>query len=303
MAKPTILLHIDCDAQASSFDAIVALDAGVQQLITRSNVQPSQIQSLIHGTIFTRGPADLKNTAVFIGGSEVAESDSLFAAAQKCFFGPMRVSVMSDPNGSNTTAAAAVLACQRHINLENKRVVILGGTGPVGQRIAQIITALNLNTDVVIGSRRIERAQTVIKRVVDHLNKSDTNFTGDLQPQLTPAALISPSEALAVASNADVIFSAGAAGVEFLDERWPETQASVMIDLNAVPPAGIAGIDVTAAGTEINGKICYGAIGVGELKMRIHKQAIRSLFESKDQVLDTQAIYQIGTVLMADKQC
>ena len=66
MAKPTILLHIDCDAQASSFDAIVALDAGVQQLITRSNVQPSQIQNLIHGTMFTRGPADLKNTAIFL---------------------------------------------------------------------------------------------------------------------------------------------------------------------------------------------------------------------------------------------
>lgn len=296
MAKPTILLHIDCDAQASSFDAIVALDAGVQQLITRSNVQPSQIQSLIHGTMFTRGPADLKNTAIFFGGSEVAESDSLFALAQKCFFGPMRVSVMSDPNGCNTTAAAAVLACQRHINLNNKRVVILGGTGPVGQRIAQIITGLNLSTEVVIGSRRIERAQAVTERVVDHLRETDPKFT-DLRPQLTPAALISPSEALAVASNADVIFSAGAAGVEFLDERWPETQASVLVDLNAVPPAGIANIAPTAAGTKINDKICYGAIGVGELKMRIHKQAIGRLFESNDQVLDTQAIYKLGVEL------
>ena len=302
MAKPTILLHIDCDAQASSFDAIVALDAGVQQLITRSNVQPSQIQNLIHGTMFTRGPADLKNTAIFFGGSEVAESDSLFAAAQKCFFGPMRVSVMSDPNGCNTTAAAAVLACQRHIDLDNKRVVILGGTGPVGQRIAQIITALNLNTEVVIGSRRIERAQAVIKQVVDHLRESDPNFKDDLQPQLTPAALISPSEALAVASNADVIFSAGAAGVEFLDERWPETQASVLIDLNAVPPAGIANISSTAAGTEIDSKICYGAIGVGELKMRIHKRAISRLFESNDQILDTQAIYKLGAELAASEQ-
>ena len=109
--------------------------------------------------------------------------------------------------------------------------------------------------------------------------------------------MISPSEALAVASNADVIFSAGAAGVEFLDERWPETQASVLIDLNAVPPAGIANISSTAAGTEIDSKICYGAIGVGELKMRIHKRAISRLFESNDQILDTQAIYQLGAEL------
>ena len=155
---------------------------------------------------------------------------------------------------------------------------------------------------MVIGSRRIERAQAVIKRVVDHLRESDPNFTDDLQPQLTPAALISPSEALAVASNADVIFSAGAAGVEFLDERWPETQASVLIDLNAVPPAGIANVPPTAAGTKINDKICYGAIGVGELKMRIHKRAISRLFESNDQVLDTQAIYKLGTELAASEQ-
>ena len=299
MAKPTVLLHIDCDPQASTFDSIVALDAGVQQLISRSNVTLNDIQNLIHGAMFTRGPTDLKNTGVFFGGSDVAKSDSLFAAALDCFFGPMRVSVMSDPNGSNTTAAAAVLSCQQHIDLDNKRIVILGGTGPVGQRIAQIITAMNLNTEVVVGSRRIERAQTVIKRVLDHLRKSDPNFKGDLQPQLTPAALISPSETLAVTSNADIIFSAGAAGVEFLDERWASNQASVLIDLNAVPPAGIANIAPTAAGTEINGKICYGAIGVGELKMRIHKRAIQSLFESNDRVLDTQVIYKLGKKMLA----
>ena len=139
MEKSLILLQIDCDKQASTFDSIVALDAGVQQVVTRSDVEMLDIQGLIHGAMFTRGPADLKNTAVFFGGSNVAESDSFFAAAQECFFGPMRVSVMSDPNGCNTTAAAAVLAVQRHADLANKRIVILGGTGPVGQRIAQII--------------------------------------------------------------------------------------------------------------------------------------------------------------------
>ena len=53
------------------------------------------------------------------------------------------------------------------------------------------------------------------------------------------------------------------------------------------------------AGTEINGKICYGAIGVGELKMRIHKRAIQSLFEANDRVLDTQAIYKLGKEMLA----
>ena len=301
MAKPTVLLHIDCDAQASTFDSIVALDAGVQQLISRSNVDLNDVQSLVHGAMFTRGPADLKSSAVFFGGSDVDKSDEMFAAALDCFFGPMRVSVMSDPNGCNTTAAAAVLACQRHIDLDNKHVVILGGTGPVGQRIAQIICGLNLKGEVTVCSRNLDRAQSV----VDGLSESSEQSASGLKTKLTAAALTTADETLAVASTADVIFSAGAAGVELLDQRWRETKASVLLDLNAVPPAGIAGIDVTAAGIEIDGKTCYGAIGVGELKMRIHKRAIQSLFESNDRVLDTQAIYELGKNLgiKTQKEC
>ena len=296
MSKPTILLHVDCDKQASTFDSIVALDAGVQRVITRSDVEALDIQGLIHGAMFTRGPADLKNTAVFFGGSNIAESDSLFAAAQECFFGPMRVSIMSDPNGCNTTAAAAVLAVQRHADLANKRVVILGGTGPVGQRIAQIILGLNLGGELVVCSRSLERAQAV----ADGLTESFPASEGEPNTQISAAELTSRDAALAATETADVVFSAGAAGVELLDQRWRKTNASVLLDLNAVPPAGIAGVEPTASGTEIDGKICYGAIGIGELKMKIHKRAIQSLFESNDRVLDTQAIYRIGADLLAD---
>ena len=296
MGKPSILLHIDPDKQASTFDSIVALDAGVQHLISRSEVEPLDLQGLIHGAMFTRGPADLKHTAVFFGGSDVAKSDSLFAAAQECFFGPMRVSLMSDPNGCNTTAAAAVLAVQRHADLTNKRIVVLGATGPVGQRIAQIIVGLNLGGELVVCSRHIERAQAV----VDGLSEPNQASDAEPQTQLSAAELTSADAALAATKTADFIFSAGAAGVQMLDERWRETNARVLLDLNAVPPAGIAGIEPTASGAEIDGKICYGAIGVGELKMKIHKRAIRSLFESNDRVLDTQAIYQIGADLLVE---
>ena len=295
MGKPLILLHVDCDRQASTFDSIVALDAGVQQVITRSEVEPLELQGLMHGAMFTRGPADLKSTAVFFGGSDVAKSDSLFAAAQECFFGPMRVSVMSDPNGCNTTAAAAVLAVQRHSDLANKRIVILGATGPVGQRIAQIIVSLDLGGELVVCSRHIERAQAV----VDGLTKPDQVSTAKLRTRLSAAELTSADAAFAATESADVVFSAGAAGVQMLDQRWRETNASVLLDLNAVPPGGIAGIKPTASGDETDGKICYGAIGVGELKMKIHKHAIQSLFESNDRVLDTQAIYHLGADLLA----
>ena len=43
----------------------------------------------------------------------MAAGERLLAAVRKAFFGPMRVSVMLDSNGSNTTAVAAVVKLQQ----------------------------------------------------------------------------------------------------------------------------------------------------------------------------------------------
>ena len=69
------------------------------------------------------------------------------------------------------------------------------------------------------------------------------------------------------------------------------------IDLSAVPPVGLAGVEITDKAAQRDGVICYGAIGVGGLKMKIHKAAIRQLFEANDQVLDAEEIYRIGQQL------
>ena len=92
------------------------------------------------------------------------------------------------------------------------------------------------------------------------------------------------------------MIAAGAAGVELLpaDLRRSLSSLKVAIDVNAVPPAGIGGIEVFDKGNERDGVVCYGAIGVGGLKMKIHKAALRKLFESNDKVLDWAEIYSIG---------
>ncbi|MFN5951616.1 MAG: methylene-tetrahydromethanopterin dehydrogenase N-terminal domain-containing protein, partial [Pirellulaceae bacterium] len=51
--KKSVLLQLDPDIQASSFDALVAIDAGVDVLLSRSGVQESHVASLVHGMIFT----------------------------------------------------------------------------------------------------------------------------------------------------------------------------------------------------------------------------------------------------------
>jgi hypothetical protein len=73
----------------------------------------------------------------------------------------------------------------------------------------------------------------------------------------------------------------------------------VAIDLNAVPPAGLAGIDAMDKAKQRDGVLCYGAIGVGGTKMKIHKAAIQRLFEANDQVLDAEEIFEIGRQLLA----
>jgi hypothetical protein len=100
-----------------------------------------------------------------------------------------------------------------------------------------------------------------------------------------------------------LIVAAGAAGAELLTEeqRRELTSLQVAIDLNAVPPAGLAGIAVTDKAADHNGVFCYGAIGVGGANMKIHKAALKQLFETNDQLLDTEAIYAIGEKLFASK--
>ena len=115
-----ILLQLDTDPHPSSFDSVVAIDSGVDHLLQYGNVQAESVTSLVHGAMFTRGGEDLSQTAIFIGGSNVHTAEELMKSVSKVFFGPVRVSVMLDANGCNTTAAAAVAAAHVSVLCANK---------------------------------------------------------------------------------------------------------------------------------------------------------------------------------------
>ena len=78
---------------------------------------------------------------------------------------------------------------------------------------------------------------------------------------------------------------AGAAGVTLLPASvWrnlPKLKA--LIDLNAVPPLGIEGVEATDKNAERDHVRAWGALGVGGTKMKIHKKAIQELFTSNDK--------------------
>jgi hypothetical protein len=288
MSKPAkVLIQLDGDAHASVFDSIVAVDSGVDHLLAHHNVEPTQVRDLVHGAMFTRGGGDLRRTAVFIGGSNVAVGEALLEQAVKSFFGPLRVSVMLDASGANTTAVAAVLAAARHVELKGSTCLVLAATGPVGQRVARLLA--HAGAVVRVGSRSIQRAEAVCAAV-------SAKVVG---AKLSPVAAGGGAETAAALEGAQMVVAAGAAGVELLPENLRRECGSLKaaIDLNAVPPVGIAGIEITDKAKERDGVICYGAIGVGGLKMKIHKAAIRRLFKASDLVLDAEQIFEIGREL------
>jgi hypothetical protein len=287
MERFKILIQLDGDAQASVFDAVVAVDTGVDHLLQYRGVEPKQVRDLVHGAIFTRGPKELHNTAVFVGGSDVAHGEALLAEVKQSFFGPMRVSVMLDANGANTTAAAAVLAAARHIELKGVEALVLAATGPVGQRAVQLLA--REGATIRVASRSKARAEDVCRRIAGLLP----------QTRLSAWATDAPANVAAAIDGVQLVIAAGAAGVQLLPRSLRQSCSTlrVAVDLNAVPPAGIEGIDAADKAVARDGATCYGAIGVGATKMKIHKAAISRLFTSNALVLDAEEIYTIGKEL------
>lgn len=279
-----ILIQLDSDPQPSVFDAVVAADAGVDQLLSYGGVAMDEVRELVYGAMFTRGVPDLKNTAVFIGGRNVATGEAVLEEVKKAFFGPMRVSVMLDANGCNTTAAAAVLRAARHLDLTGTNALVLGATGPVGQRVCRLLAAQGAH--VRAGSRQKERAERVCERVIAAVALAKVEALAAGTPEEVGAAL----------EGVELVIAAGATGVQLLPkaQRLACRALKVAIDLNAVSPFGIEGVQVTDKAKDRDGVVSYGAIGVGGTKMKIHKAAIARLFESNELVLDADGIYEIG---------
>jgi hypothetical protein len=286
--KPKILIQLDTDPQPSVFDAVVAIDAGAEHLLRHGGVTPENVRDLVYGALFTRGPADLAATAIFIGGSNVSAGEALLDAVRATFFGPFRVSVLLDANGANTTAAAAVIAALTSISgsLEGASAAVLAATGPVGQRAARLLC--RLGATVAVGSRSLARAAALAESI-------QKTTGGTVKPFATTSA-----ESLADAINGcAVVVSAGAAGITLLPaEIWRNLSAlRVVIDVNAVPPLGVEGIEATDKNAERNHVRAWGALGVGGTKMKIHKKAIQELFTSNDRILDAEQVFALGRSL------
>lgn len=282
-----LLLQFDCDKQPSSFDRIVAYDAGVDDVISYSNVVVDDVEGLVQGGFFTRGIPDLKNTAIWIGGSSVPAGEDLLKAVRNTFFGPFELSVMLDSNGCNTTAATAVAKIVKEIDVKGQKVVVAAGTGPVGQRAAGLLASEG--AEVTITSRTQEKADKAAKAVSNRFGV-----------QVEGAVLNDDKSAHAALEGAVAVFTTGAAGVQLVSEDvWKAVPSlKVIADINAVPPLGIEGIKMDDNGMERHGRISFGALGIGGRKMKVHRTCVARLFESNDVVMDAEEIYAVAKELV-----
>ena len=282
-----LLYQLDTDITASVFDSVVAYDGGADQVTGIGNVNPQNVLAMVDGCIYTRAPKDKQFTAIFVGGSSLTEGQAVFDAIKKRFFSNFRVSVMFDSNGSNTTAAAAVANIVNTCDVLGKKAVILGGTGPVGQRAAALLSLEK--ADVFITSRNIEKAEQISAEINERFDTNVKALPGGTNDERVTSIL-----------GASIVMATGASGVVLLNKKdWIESQSiEVVCDANAMPPLGIEGVELNDKAREIAGKKAFGAIGFGGLKISVHRECVSRLFHSNDGIFDAEEIYRIAKEML-----
>jgi hypothetical protein len=281
-----LLYQLDTDPHPAVFDNVVGFDGGADHVMGYGGCTPKNVRPLVEGAIFTRAPKEKKNTALFVGGSDMAAGEAVLGAVQKVFFADFRVSVMLDSNGSNTTAAAAVTRLVQSGDVKGKKAVVLAGTGPVGRRAAVMLA--REGAKVTITSRDQAKGEQACREMKERF-KVEVAAVGAATNQDRAAAI----------EGASVVIAAGMGGVTLLDEtQWKDNKTLKLIaDANATPPLGIGGADMMDRGKDRHGKIIWGAIGFGTLKLALHRACIAKLFERNDQILDAEEIYALAKTM------
>ncbi len=286
MSKQSIIHMIDPMPNASPFDINMAVDAGYDVVLPYSNVELWQVNGLVQDAIFSREPDGVKKTAVFIGGRDIGLAKQMLDAAKKAMVPPFEISVLADPSGAFTTAAAMVACVERELKdkhgmeLKDSRGIIFGGTGPVG--IATGVIASLAGADItLVDHQSVENAQNAA---------NEYNASCGCTMKGTVAA--SDADKAYLLASVDVVFCTAKAGVEILSDSILADTKSLKVagDVNAVPPLGIRGLDLQDFGEPLthavaaDGAIGIGALAVGHIKYRTQQALLKLLLETDKPV-------------------
>jgi len=295
MERPYLLHMLTAAKHLSPFDVNMAYDAGWSACTPYIGVNLDEVRDLVQDAIFSRGPKGVKRTGIFIGGRDTHLAMEMMQLAQKSMVPPFEVSLFADPSGAFTTAAGMVACVERELKksdrqgLQGKRIVVLGGTGPVGSTAAML--ASRAGADAVIVSHESQAKADDMAKLCNQ--RYGSNLTG---ADGSDEALI-----VQLVSQADVVFNAAKAGVQVMNKVHLEAaeRLKVACDVNAVPPEGIEGVGVLDDAKPISGSssgaVGIGALTVGNVKYQTQHLLLKKMYESgKPEYLDFNMAFEVA---------
>lgn len=295
--KKTVLIFLDTDKHTSPFDILTAIDLYPNaHFLHYSNVTPEDAKRIIQDAMFPRGSGGAKHTKIFIGGQDVEKALEILEVIKKSMFPPFELAVIVDPRGANTTASAAVaktlaLSMEKGFgDFNGKTVSVLAGTGPVGQIAARLYAMEGGN--VIVTSRKMARATEVANKINEEI--------GTEKGRGMQAA--TPDEIGEAIRQADIILSAGAAGIQLLPLNVLKDygkRCKVVADINAVPPIGVEGLKPTEDCVEfLPSKWGIGALVIGSFKSKIEAELFKKAVESPKGIFDYKVAYEIAKSIL-----
>ena len=297
MADKNILHMLTPHKHVSPFDVNQALDAGYDSVTPYEQVELGEVADLVQDVIFSRPPNVGVHSGIFFGGDDAVLALDMMDAARKALVPPFGANLFADPAGSFTTAAAMVAKVEKALKekhgkaLKDVSIAVFGATGVVGYCTAVIAAAEGARVKVV-GYSGVER----VKKRADEMK---ARF--DVEVEAVDGS--SDERNAAIAADVEVIFAAAKAGIRVLDasQMRAATKLLVAADVNAVPPAGLEGIDVMADAVPIGDShaVGIGALAIGQVKSKTEYGLFRRMIEAdKPQVLDFRDAFKLARTLV-----
>ncbi|MDY6931699.1 MAG: NAD(P)-dependent methylenetetrahydromethanopterin dehydrogenase [Halobacteriota archaeon] len=292
-----IMLLLDTDKHSTPFDILMAYDSGFDAIVPYEEVDPDDVAGIVQDAMFSRGVKGSSSTTIFVGGTDVEKSMEIFQRAVKSMVTPFELSVIFDPRGGHTTASALVAKIEEALvensygGLEGKKVTILAGTGQVGQLAAIICSSRG--AEVTITSRKASKSEGIVKRIEEETGYKMKALQGATSEEIYDAT-----------KEADVVVATGKAGIQLVPMEMLERlqNCKVVADVNAVPPLGIAGLDVRDDKREIiPGVYGVGALATGDLKYKTETRVLNEARKSKSGVFDYKFAFEKARELLKKK--
>jgi hypothetical protein len=285
-----ILIYFDMDKRPSPFDILFAYDVGFDIVLPFSGVAPEEITALVQDAMFPRGPKGAKHTTIFFGGSDLDTVEKMAKKAKKTMFPPFQLSIALDPKGAHTTSSSIVAKVLEALTtkgetLEGKKAAVLGGCGRVGRVTSRILAK--------------EGAEITAVDVAEEVTTIAEKISETAGGKVVGVVATSPEEIVSAAKDCEIVIAAGPAGVELVPEEFVPRLEKCMVaaDVNAVPPAGIAGIKSKYDKREKNGILVIGALAIGDLRNKIEARVLQTAMESEGAFLDYTNAFEFAKEL------